>query len=432
MSARTRFFAVVVVLAITFAVICACEPVSADGWEHFAAARDPSRFHGWCALVRESYLAGNPRWGQLVLAATFHFEPIAIVTTPLVILATLLASMTLIRGRIPSPSDPDAATLLVQVLATALLTTPNFGTIWFHRPNCTNYLYPLLVQLVWLVPYRFLWARRPPPSAWLALAIIPLGLLAGAGNEHTGLGLALAGAACTWVAWRRDRRVPAWTLLGLAALVAGYIAVLTAPGQMVRYAGLGAKHSLFGRIVARGVLGNLEVWGLVIARLVPMLAVVAWVAGRSSWRGWLARTSRHAIAGWVAVAAVMVATTLGAPRVPARMLVAPAAMVALALGVFLVELATHRGKARRLHRASVAISATVLAVTLAIFVVTGVEGRARLRTLAHAASGSVACVPAYTFSAKTPFTVGDDLRNATLALRVAHAFGLAGIRRGCP
>ena len=419
------FYVLVVVLAITFAVICACEPVRADGWEQYRAHLD------LFAYAKRCYLHGNPRWGQLVLASMFRCRAIAICVTPLVIVATLFASMTLIRGRLPRARDPDDARLLVQVLATALLTTPAFGTIWFHRPNAANYLYPLLVQLVWLIPYRFLSLRRLDPAWWHALAIVPLGAFAGAGNEHTGIGLAIAGVACMSIAWRRDRQLPAWSILGVLALVAGYIALLAAPGQLERYNQLAMQHSALGRIAARGWAGNLRVVAAWLAWLAPMIALVAWIGGRS-WRGrWLPRVSRRAIAACLAVAVVIVVTALAAPRVPARLLVAPSALVAIALGLFLVELATHAGKSRRLHLASIAISTSVLAVTLTIFVVTGLEGRARMRTLAAAPRGAIVCLRPYTFAKPTVFSVGDDLQNPTLAARVARIFGVGKVQLEC-
>src|SRR5450432_927745 len=119
MRARVRFYGLVMVLAITLATICALEPVQSDGWAHYAAARDPGSFHGLIAFAKASYVGGNPRWGQVVLAAMFHIRLVAIVVTPLVIVAMLLASMTLIRGRAPRPNDHHDFSLFIEVLATA-------------------------------------------------------------------------------------------------------------------------------------------------------------------------------------------------------------------------------------------------------------------------------------------------------------------------
>jgi hypothetical protein len=227
-----------------------------------------------------------------------------------------------------------------------------------------------------------------------------------------------------YIAWSRERRVPVWSFVGVAALLVGYVALLAAPGQMERYAGIGAEHGVLDRIFARGLLGNVGVFALLVAWTSPMAILVAAIAGRH-------RVSNRAIGGFVAIAAVITATALAAPRVPSRMLGAPATMVALALGVFMVELATNRAKARRLRIASLAISGTALAITLVVFIVTGIEGRARLRAIERAAPASTVCAPAYTFATPSPFSWGDDFRSRVLVKRVARSFGLAAIDRDC-
>lgn len=429
MTARTRFFAVLGVLTITLAVICACEPVQGDSWGHYLAAHEPLSWEHFVAAAKRSYLHGNPRWGQLVLVAMFHAPLVAAIATALVIVGVLLLSMTLIRGRWPAPRDPADGWLLVQVLATAIATTPQVGAVWFYRPNCTNYVYPLLVQLAWLVPYRFLAVRSPVAvrTGWLALLMVPLGLLAGAGNEHTGIGLAVAALACTYAGWRRDRTLPAWAITGIVSFIAGHVALLAAPGQCERYGGLANQHSTLGWIAARGVTGNAAVILMLLAWTAPMIAIVFTIAGRRR----RPLISGRAIAGFIAVAAIMVVTCLAAPRVPSRMLVAPATMIALALGVFMLELSTHEAKGRALRAVSLAISASALAATLAVSIVTGIEGRARLRQLETSTPGAVVCVAPYTFTSPTPFSWGDDFRSPNVVAREARAFGLAQIIYPC-
>jgi hypothetical protein len=428
-STRIGFFALVVVLTITLVVICWLEPITGDAWGHYAvAARLPLTLERFEWVAETNYFHGNPRWGQLVLVAMLYAPVLAAIVSGLVIVGVLLLSMTLIRARWPRSRED--GWLLLQVLATAIATTPQFGALWFYRANCSNYIYPLCVQLAWLVPYRFLAARSLVTPWWLAGLIIPIGVLAGAGNEHTGLGLAIAAVVCCYVAWCRDRTLPVWAFTGVASLVAGYITLLAAPGQQERYGGLANELGLVERIVERGVVGNLSVLAIFLAWTSPMLIVVAAIAYRGRWRP-LTRVTWTTIAGFVAIAAVMFATVLVSPKVPARLLAAPATMVALALGVFMVELATQRGKARALRIASVVISGLALAMCLVIYVVNGLEGRERIRKLDAAPPGAVVCAPPYTFAVPTPFSVGDDFRSAVIVERVAHLYKVARIDRNC-
>jgi hypothetical protein len=428
MTARRSFVWLLVVLTITLATICLLAPVTGDGWGHYWAAREPLTWEQFGSIVKSLWFHGNPRWGQLVLVMMSHAPLVAGVVSGLVIVGLLLLAMTLIQARWPRASDPGDSWLLVHVLATVIVTTPQFGALWFYRPNFTNYVVPLVVQLAWLVPYRFIAARAERrASAWLGVAIVPLGLLAGAGNEHTGIGLAVAAIACMYITWCRDRRLPVWSIVGVVALVAGYVALLTAPGQLERYAGLAAEQTTFERVAARGVVGNFAIVWVFVVWCSPMVLLVAWVARRQ-----LRRLPVRAAAGFAAAAAAMVATALAAPRVPLRLLAAPGMMVALTLGVFMVDLTSDPANARRLRIASLAIATVILATTLVIFVVTGIEGRTRLKRIETAPAGSVVCVKRYTFAGPSAFTWGDDFRSPVIIDRVARQYGLAGIDLACP
>jgi hypothetical protein len=434
--ARVAFWSVLGVVVVTCAVVCAWEPVQGDGWGHFTEARTPLTWSRFVDLARWYHTAGNPRWGQLALTLTFAFPAIASVVSSLMIAGVVVASMTLVRARWPRPSARADTWLLVQVVAGAMLTTPQFGAIWFYRPNCTNYLYPLAVQLAWLVPYRLLAARRSGrrSSRWTtpiaATGMLVLGAVAGAGNEHTGVGLGVGACVFAYAAYRRDRGLPLWAITGVIGLVLGTMALLDAPGQLVRYGGLGGERSALGVIVDRGVTGNLGVLGAVIAWASPLVVVVVCCAGRelrATW--WRARKVIGDAGVFLAIAGVMVATLLASPKQPSRLLVAPEAMIAVALGVIVVELGRRHAIARRLRIVFAATVVIGLAGALAIARVTSIEAGARIARLDAAAPGAVVHVPRYTFSAPTPWSWGDDLRSAELAARVAQMFGLARIVR---
>jgi hypothetical protein len=430
--ARLIFYGLLAGLVMTLAVICAWEPVQGDGWGHFVDARDPLTWERFSRFARVSYLEGNPRWGQLALVLAYNSRFVAIVVSPLMIVAVLLGSMTLIRARWPRPSEPADAWLLLQVFATAVATMPQFGAIWFYRPNCTNYIYPLVVQLLWLVPYR-LFAVRPSTSsrgiaALAAPGMLVLGAIAGAGNEHMGLGLGVAAGLGICAGWRRDRSVPVWAITGVIGLAAGYVALLTAPGQMMRYGGMAAEHSLIGGVIARGVFGNLAVLGRLLAWSSPMLIVLVLVARGALWdRAVWTRPLIRDVGAFLAVAAVMFATLMVSPRQASQLLLAPITMIELALGAILVELGKRHQLARRIRIASTAIAAIALIASLVIYGVTGREARGRLALLETAAPGSTVRVPAFTFSAPTPFAWGDDFRSALVTDRVARMFGLARV-----
>ena len=416
---------VVVALLVVLVMICACEPVAGDGWGHYLSARDPFSWRRFLVIARAYHEHGNPRWGQLVLVLSYYQPLVVWVLSPLAIVSMLLAALTLVRGRWPDRHDPEDAWLLVCIAAAAMLTTPKFGLVWFYRPVCTNYVYPLALQLAWLVPYRFLSLRTGRGSTAATLMIVPLGLLAGAGNEHTGPGLVLAALAAMVIALRRDRRLPGWTITGIASVVVGNAMLLTAPGQQARYEGLAANTSLLSPLVERGVLGSLYVLGIQLLWTIPMLVVVIAVAS-TRWPSWPRAATRSAIA-CVAIAGIFVATALLSPKLPIRLLAAPAMMIVIALALAMVELSRDARAARRLRRSCAAIAAIVLGYALVVNVVTGIEGRARLARLETAPPGSTVRIPRYTFPYPHLVSFGDDFRSRALVEDVARRLGLAAI-----
>jgi len=409
----------VIALVLVLAVICGFEAIQGDGWGHHFNAREPLTWDGFLAMAREYHDRGNPRWGQLVLVLSYHHAIVAWLVSPLAIAAMLLAALTLALGRWPDRHD---GWLFAGTVAAALMTTPSVGEVWFHRPVCTNYIYPLALQLAWLVPYRFL-SRRPTPSALGTIAIIPLGVLAGAGNEHTGPGLVVAAIACTVLAWRRDRRFPAWAVTGVASLVVGYVLLLTAPGQQHRYGGL-ANQSLLSPLLERGVAGSFDVIVVQLLWTIPMIAVLVVAA-----RGWprLSTTTKRTAAGFLLVAGCFLATTLLSPKLPLRLLAAPAMMFVIAFVIAMAELAREPRTARQLNRACATIAAVILGFALLVSVVTGVENRARVTRLEVATPGSTVRVTPYTFGRMRLVSFGDDFRSAGLLADIAHRLGLAAI-----
>ncbi|MFN0252473.1 MAG: DUF6056 family protein [Kofleriaceae bacterium] len=443
-------------VACVLAIVIAFEPVQGDGWSSYFAARTALTWESLVALARHNHDLNNPRWGQLVLAVSYHHGAIAIVLTPLAVVGTVLLAQTLAVGRRPRLRSSDDAWLFICLFAALAITTPKVGVVWFYRPSCANYIYPLVVQLAWLVPYRGLLAPHEARSSRSSrvhrvratlrrfvavLGIVVLGWLAGAGNEHTGPALALAAVACIVVAWRRDRRVPIWAFAGLAALVVGVVFLVTSPGQDVRYGGLASRQSLLAPLVERGALGTLAVVRMQLVWASAMTLVLL-VAARVARRQTLsvhgssttvreplvsARSVRLAL-GFVGIATIVVGTALFSPKLPARLLAASAAMIVIAMGIVMVELVRDVGAARVLRWSCTALASGFLVYALVLQIVTGVEWRRRIAILDAAPGGSVVEVPRYTFAKRRLVSFGDDFASERLRQDIAFTLGLAEIR----
>jgi hypothetical protein len=376
------------------------EPVVRDGWRNLAwhRAYDLDLGEIW-RLVRDGWLGSNPRLGQALTTVLYVPGPLHVIVTPLLELVLLWVMTAVVLGRWPSVRRADDALLFATVTAVFAMTTPQFGPMLFYRPYMGNYTFGLLLNLAWLLPYRFGGARR----WWYVPLLVVLGVAAGMCNEHTGPAfLGLGAAAIVW-AHRSGERVRAWMFAGLG--------------------GLAQQAGVLARIAERGIGENL----LVVAMLVVYSAwSLPWLAiGLAAKRG---KPDRWLVA---LAAAGLVATLvlLGSPKLGARLYVHSTALVSMAIAGWVaggVQLAAPWAR-----KACAALSVAVLLYVELRCVITyraaGAISAQRLAILDAAPAGSAVTLPRYPVGAGTWF-LGDD---ASLDY-VAQTWGLASVTVTAP
>ena len=123
--------------------------------------------------------------------------------------------------------------------------TPAFGESFLWVTGASNYLYGMLLILLYLIPYRrLLDADKPAEKPWYAPPALLGGVLAGWTNENTGGALVIL-LLCLLV-WRliEKKRVPLWCWTGLLGVVAGLAIMVLAPGELSRLEGAGGSGGL--------------------------------------------------------------------------------------------------------------------------------------------------------------------------------------------
>lgn len=141
------------------------------------------------------------------------------------------------------PFDPYAA--LAAFLGLWVLT-PAFGESFLWVTGAANYLYGMLLILLFLLPFRRLWdadseEKHPIPAAQAAFCG---GVLAGWTNENTA-GALLVLLLCELAGLlARKRRVPLWFWAGLLGCAAGLALLVLAPGELSRLDGAGGMGGL--------------------------------------------------------------------------------------------------------------------------------------------------------------------------------------------
>jgi hypothetical protein len=419
--------ALVIPLWATLALCAHWEPVMRDGWGHLDWYRAGNRlgFGSLYAFYKEAYAAENPRLGQVFTLMSYAPGPYHAIVTPLVELGALGLLTALALGRWPRVRSADDARDAALVTAVVLACAPQVGALLCYRPFVGNYTWGLALNLLWLVPYRFERVEARPRRDWLAPLWLALGVAAGLCNEHTGLAVGGLGALASIEAARR-RRLRPWMIAGVVGLAAGYVLLLTAPGQHVRYAGLADQAGIAQRIAERGVAGNLRVLGFLALALLPALPVVA--IGLHARR--TAPPARaEGGAAWVALALAglaCTATLLASPKLGPRLYLASVALIAAGLVGWLRAQVTGRGLRRGLAVLAVATIALVEVRLVTIHRAVGPLGVVRRDRIEHGAPGSVVHVPPYPYGSSRYF-LGDDFLVASLRQAIAGGYGLAGL-----
>jgi Family of unknown function (DUF6056) len=432
-AAWLAWAALVIPLSVTLVVCLHWEPVMRDGWGHRASLRDsPLGPRMLYELARDSYHE-NPRLGQVLTVIAYSDGPYHVIVTPVLELAMLAMLTAAALGRWPRLRSRDDALAAALVTAAVAACTPQLGPMLLYRPFTWNYLFGFAVNLGWLVPYRLALCEPRPARWWRAPAMCVLGVAAGLCNEHTGVAFAAMAALATAVAWRRGE-LRAWMIAGLVGLIAGYIVLLTAPGQHLRYAGLAQQAGIVARIVDRGFLANLRVLGALAGALAPALLLVA-IGGTlpRSDRPSVERAS-HAVLALGGV--ICVVTLLASPKLGPRLYFASVALIVAGICGWLVDRLSGRLSGRSwwadrwVKRGCAVIAAVVIGVVelrlISIHRVVGPIGAVRLDRIEHAPPGTAVVVPRYPV-ARGRYFLGDDLLDPAVRDALAREFHLASV-----
>lgn len=437
------WLAVLVPIWIAFALCAYWEPVLRDGWGHLDWHRQYHVNPGmlWRALD-EDWRLGNPRLGQVLALLAFTPGAWHVAITPLAELGLFALLTALVLGRWPSPRRSDDALLFALIVALIGVCAPQIGPQLFYRPVAGNYTHSFALNLLWLVPYRFEVEAPRAERPWLAPLLAVLGVAAGLCNEHTGPAFLAAAAFAVIACRRRGDRIRIWMIAGLVGFLVGYVLLMMAPGQSLRYEGLAQKATMLERISDRGLGANLMIVGKLLIALWPAGIALALGAAAARWSRPppLARGQRMVLLAGAAAGLLTALALLASPKLGPRLYFASVALCcASAAGWIGSRLAAGPRKpaaeplARRMRAGCAVLAGGAIAYVLAMLVTTyhaiGPQGAARLAALTHAAPRSAVVVPPYAVP-KGRWFLGEDFDSDELRAVVADIYGLASVSLG--
>ena len=422
---RLLFVAYVIATAVHIGLVMFHEPFAFDAWnvahDTHAEPFSLSRFLAYCL---DQYTHSNPRVGQWFTYLSYKLEYFAVITTPLVYLATALAVTVLGLGRFPRWSRGKDLALYAISLGVLWFALPRIGMIMFCRAYGANYLYGACLQLWFLVPLRL----RPDGvgSVPACIAYFFLGVVAGMANEHTGPTLVVG--ALGYAAWRHRQggARPRLALAGAMGVVIGFAMIFFAPGQGERYEGLATKVSLVGRLLQRGVVANLEIFTNFVLGAAPILGlmlIVLAIGARDTDRDTQRQPLRFL--GWALLAgSVITATVFVSPKLGPRFYL-HSCLLLVACFIALADAVLDTRK-RLVPFVLLAIAASVYAGvrTIPLFMRLKESSDERIAALVAAKPGSTFTADAYDQVEDNWWFLGDDFRDIKKRELIAEYFGL--------
>jgi len=269
------------------------------------------------------------------------------------------------------------------------------------------------------------------PANWRCIAYALFGVIAGMCNEHTGPALCAFMLAFAW--WQEDHGVARIAWWGAIGAIAGFAALFFAPGQNQRYDDLATKMSMFGRLMSRGVTGNVEIVRDLILGVAPVLGLIAIVgviaiAGHEPENR--EREGRHSAVRIIAIAMVaaivMAVTIFVSPKLGPRFYYGSACLLLAGLVALADSVLLDRQLVPFVVLA-VASSIYAAAHTVPLYGRLARAGAQRMAELEAAPRGSVFIAESFEQVDEGWWFLGDDFRDAKKRQLVADYFGLQGV-----
>ena len=137
------------------------------------------------------------------------------------------------------PEGKRSALLPLVFFAGIWLVLPVFGQVCLWQVGALNYLWSLMMALLFLRPFIQLWAaqERQAVPLWRRLLFLPFAFLAGSYSELGSLISILTALALTVLSCVRDRSGKTWLWIPLAAAIAGFWFMISMPAEAVNKAG---------------------------------------------------------------------------------------------------------------------------------------------------------------------------------------------------
>ena len=160
---------------------------------------------------------------------------------------------------------------------------PEFGQSFLWTTGASNYLWGILIVLMFLVPYRYAYDREDTErkSSFInrvvkAIFMFLCGIFAGWTNENTGVAMIVMIGIFLVNDWVTIHKTVAWKITGFLGSIIGMLFLLTSPAQQNRLNAVGGVAGI-KEILVRAVHISMDIWSYFT--LLIMIAVLLYCIG---------------------------------------------------------------------------------------------------------------------------------------------------------
>jgi hypothetical protein len=426
---RALFVVYVTATAIHIGWVLAHEPFFFDAWNVAADTKaKPFTVGRFFDYWWYEYTHSNPRIGQTFTYLGYKLEWFSVIAAPLAYLALATAIFVLGTRRLPSWRRGRDLGLWVIAIGFIWFALPSVGKTLFNRAYGSNYFYTAAIQLWFLVPLRLRPEARASLPACIAYACF--GVIAGMCNEHTGPTRCAFMLGYAWWIYGKTQQRPTLAWAGALGAVVGFAAIFLAPGQDQRYEGLANRVSLVGRVLQRGLVGNLEIIRDLVLAGAPLLALIVIVLifqnDDGTERRAAVRRALHFVALVIVAALSIAVTTFVSPKLGPRFFYVSMSLL-LAAFIGIADAVLTRRVLAPLVVVAIAASAYAAWRTIPFYKRVAVAGNQRMAALRSATPGTFFTADAFEQVEDTWWFLGDDFRDPKKREMVASYYGLAGV-----
>ncbi len=363
---RVRFAAVcAAILGFAYA-LNAATPMIADDFTFAYVFRTTDRVRSIADILHSQWVFYLTRNGRIV--GGFFAQLAVLMGKPAFNVANSLAFLALVLLVYFNANGLRRirVSLLIAIPLLLWFALPSFGQSMLFVAAASNYLWLSVLVLLALLPFRIHaeWSYAIPDTLPLALAMAPIGVLAGFTNENVGPTLVLLLAAFL-VYYRRTRvAIPKWAVTGTASALLGAALLVGSSGNYATLSELGSTASSptaavlldrFATVTHAIFLDNL----FALAVLFAVLALIVWDRQEGS-RGSVAVGCLYLGAAFVAAYAMVLS-----PFFPPRAWTGILVFAITAVGVVYSALDLESALARRLVVVVVTAGVVMFAVRFA-------------------------------------------------------------------